>query len=169
MRRGGLIVYTQKFRFPGTSAIVVADTLRTGALIGAESIFGERPGARVEDAPATAHSPAGRVIRDFSPAPGFRFDVTLRAVEPLLFTATFGQPERRVPYLSGSLLWLFEDADDGAILREDINTERALAHGPALTGARASLRRWLFFKVGHAKLMDLAVANLGRLCTGDRA
>ena len=162
-RANGLVVYQQQFRFPGRTADELASALTTAPLIGASSVFGERSGATVVDLPGTDEAPLTRTVHNFPPAPGFRFDVTICPVEDRLFTVTFAQPDRTSPYLSGVLLWLLEDSDGGALLTEDINTERSLEFGPPVTGTGFSVRRWLFFTVGHKKVMDLAMDNLARL------
>jgi hypothetical protein len=59
---------------------------------------------------------------------------------------------------------MVEDGADGAVLSEHINTERAfqVAKEP-LRGSRPSLRRRLFFRVGHKRVMSEATNNIAAL------
>ena len=149
----------QRFRFEGSSvdAAAVAQVLLDTPLIGEDSVFGSRPGAE------GARRERSRSVTGFSPTPGFRFDVeiTERAGS---FLVRFTQPDRTVPYLQGDLLWSISDESDGALLDEQINTEQALqVVTEPLDGDRRSLRRWLFFRIGHKQVMDKATRNIASL------
>ncbi len=159
-RRGGLTALEQRFRFEGedATAAALAEALMAAPLTGPASIFGERPG-REEPGDATT-----RRLRGFSPAPGFRFDVELGRRDGGAFLVRFSQPERDTPYLQGELVWWVGDEPDGAVLDEQINTEAAMTVATEpLNGPRPSLRRWLFFRVGHAQVMRRATSNLASL------
>ncbi len=161
-RRDGLTTLEQRFRFEGEGATAagVAQLLRSAPLTGPGSIFGERPGT---EEPATESS---RRLLGFSPAPGFRFDVELTARDDGVYLVRFSQPEVATPYLQGELVWFVGEAAGGAELDEQINTERAMAVvTEPLTGPARSLRRWLFFRVGHAQVMRRATASLAELLT----
>lgn len=157
---GDLTTLEQRFRFTGdgASSAAIARVLLTAPLTGVNSIFGDRPGEESE------RTDVKRTLRAFSPAPGFRFDVDLVRVNQGAFRVRFSQPDRDVPYLHGTLVWTVEDEDDGAILLEEINTERALmvADEP-VRGSRRSLRRWLFFRAGHKQVMSRATSNIAAL------
>jgi len=156
----GTTTLEQKFLFRGrpASAEAVGDLLMTAPLVGEDSIFGARPG---KEQPNAAD---GRSLRGFSPAPGFRFDVDLTRQAATTFLVRFSQPDRTTPYLAGELVWLLSDAADGAELDEQINTERAMAIATdSLGGPRPSLRRWLFFRLGHKQVMNGAAANIASL------
>ena len=162
-KRDGLDTLEQRFQFtgPAVTAAVLKELLRTAPLVGKGSVFGDRPGVEVEAGEGS------RSLRGFSPAPGFRFDVDLteRAGG---FTVNFSQPDRDVPYLQGSFLWLISDDGTDAVLDEQINTAQALeVVDEPLGGSRPSLRRWLFFRAGHKQVMNGAVTNLAALV--DRA
>ncbi len=149
----------QRFRFggDGVDADAIAEVLLTAPLIGEDSVFGSRPG---EEGSRTDRS---RSLRGFSPAPGFRFDVDLTQREGG-FLVRFSQADRTVPYLQGDLLWIISDEAEGAVLDEQINTERALeAVAEPLGGPRRSLRRWLFFRLGHKQVMRGAAGNIAAL------
>ena len=77
----------------------------------------------------------------------------------------FTQPDRVVPYLQGDLLWsINDDVAKGAVLDEQVNTERALqVVSDPLDGDRRSLRRWLFFRIGHKQVMRGATRNIAAL------
>ncbi len=160
MRHGshrGRRTLEQRFLFDGASAAVLAGLLSTAPLTGDGSIFGTRPGE--EEA-----TEGGRRLRGFSPVPGFRFDVDLKPLEDGVFVVRFSQPGRRAPYLQGELTWTLRDVPDGAVLDEQINTEHALAVvAEPLGGPRPSLRRLLFFRMGHQRVMDGATGNLAAL------
>lgn len=131
--------------------------LRSAPLVGPASVFGERPGDEQQAADGA------RRLVGFSPVPGFRFDVELREPEPGTFLAAFSQPTRARPYLDGDAVWQLSD-DAGAVFHEEINTDRArAAGGRPLTGARPSLRRWLFFRFGHARVMSGAIGRIAAL------
>lgn len=157
-RRGNLTTLEQQFRFTGASAGAVTGLLLTAPLTGPDSIFGDRPGTEDPGSEST------RTLRGFSPAPGFRFDVELSRPEKHVLLVRFSQPDRRVPYLRGELVWRVFDENGAAVLEEQINTERAMevASDP-LTGPRPSLRRWLFFRAGHKQVMSRATDNLASL------
>lgn len=161
--RQGLTTLEQRFRFEGAgaTAAAIAGVLLTAALTGGESVFGDRPG---EEGPRTDTS---RTLRGFSPAPGFRFDVDLAQQDGAVFLVRFSQPDRKVPYLHGDLLWTVADEAGGAVLDEQINTEQAfqVASEP-LSGPRPSLRRWLFFRAGHTRVMSRATNNIALLLNG---
>ena len=107
--------------------------------------------------------PGTRRLRGFSPAPGFRFDVDLIERDGR-FIVRFSQGGRPVPYLQGDFVWTITDEGDGAVLDEQINTEAALEVGDEpLSGQKVSLRRWLFFRMGHKQVMQGAATNLAVL------
>jgi len=61
-------------------------------------------------------------------------------------------------------VWSISDDGDGALLDEQINTDRAFqVAGKPLSGPRPSLRRWLFFRVGHKSVMSRAAKNVADL------
>ncbi len=159
-RRDGLATLEQRFRFegPGVGATAIGDVLLEAPLTGGDSIFGERPG---EEGPRTATS---RNLQAFSPVPGFRFDVHLERRDAGLFTVRFAQPDRKVPYLQGAFTWAIEDGNGGAVFDEQINTVRALeVGGEPVSGPKPSLRRWLFFRMGHERVMAAATTNIAAL------
>jgi hypothetical protein len=148
-----------EFRGAGVSADKVAHLLVSAPMAGEGSVFGARRGRE-------ATSDGSRVLRDFSPAPGFHFDVELERVDHTIIVE-FSQPGRSRPYLHGHLAWILEDLPDGAVLDEQINTERALELvDEPLSGTQPSLRRWLFFRAGHARVMRHVTANLAQLLDG---
>ncbi len=149
----------QRFLFPGQTYERLAKALWTRPLVGPGGLFGTK-GREGQD------TPKGRLVRDFSPAPTVRYDIRIRRETESLFTVNFSQPDREVPYLDGDAVWmLYEDpTGDGALLVEHINDRQALEWRAApLTGKKASLRRWCFFRFGHAQVMDEVTANLARL------
>jgi hypothetical protein len=157
-RHEGREALEQKFLFTGAQAAAVADVLLSAPLVGDDSVFGNRPGVEVET------SDTSRSMRGFSPAPGFRFDVELTHRGEGGFVVRFSQPARRVPYLAGDLLWTISDEADGAVFDEQINTERALQSVDVpLGGDRPSLRRWLFFRVGHKQVMLGATKSIAAI------
>lgn len=163
--RPGLTTLEQRFLFegPGATATAIIGVLRTARLIGAASVFGDRPG--VEGA-----SGESRTLRLFSPAPGFRFDVEFALHDDGVCLVRFSQPDRTIPYLRGHLLWTIADDAGGAVLDEQVNTERALhVAGEPLSGPRPSLRRWLFFRAGHAQVMRRATGNIAALVSRQSA
>lgn len=160
----------QQFRFTGdrANADAILDVLLTAPLVGEHSIFGNRPG---EEEGTVDRS---RRVRGFSPAPGFRFDVELAERDSTTVRGAssrgsavvvrFTQPDRDVPYLEGELLWIVRDQLDGPVLDEQINTPTVLQDlGAPLGGPKRSLRRWLFFKVGHQRVMRRAVRNIAQI------
>jgi len=161
-QRDGLYTLSQSFRFSGLSSHDVATTILTKALVGEGSLFGNRPGTEVA-------APEGeRHLRNFSPAPGFRFDVHLRQAEAALLVVRFSQPSLDTPFLSGEFLWTFENERQGSLFSEEINTQPALDHvHHPLSGRRPSMRRWLFFRVGHPQVMNRLALNIARLATAD--
>jgi hypothetical protein len=159
-KREGLTTLAQRFRFEGErlDAGAIAGLLLTAPLTGTDSVFGNRPGEEVERTETT------RSLKGFSPAPGFRFDVDLMRQEGYVFVVRFSQPERNVAYLDGDLVWLITDELDGTVLDEQINTERAMqTASQPLGGRRKSLRRWLFFRLGHKQVMSAVTRNLASL------
>lgn len=156
-RHHGRRTLQQRFLFEGAGAAALAELLLTAPLTGDGSIFGSRPGT--EEA-----REGGRRLRGFSPAPGFRFDVDLTPRGEHAFVVRFSQPDRRVPYLQGEFTWTFRNVPDGAVLDEQINTATALAEvSEPLGGTRPSVRRRLFFKAGHPRVMGAATRNLASL------
>ncbi len=152
----GLATLRQRFHFEGNlvTAARIRDILLTAPLIGKDSVFGDRPG---QEGPA----PTSRMLIGFSPAPGFRFDVNLEERNGGLFVVRFSQPDLRIQYLQGDFVWTLTDERDGADLAEEINTEAALSIvRQPLKGDKPSLRRWLFFRVGHRQVMSAATANI---------
>lgn len=148
----------QRFRFEGATAAELAELLWTGPLVGSPAIFAGK------GSDGSTDEPGARSIRGFRPAPGFRFDVRMERAGDLAFVVAFTQPDRAVPYLAGGLAWSFADDGADALLDEQINTAAARALGAEpLGGPRPSLRRWLFFRVGHGAVMDAMVANLDGL------
>ena len=155
--RSGRGTLEQRFLFEGVDADAIADVLLTAPLVGEGSVFGTRPG---EEGIRTDRS---RNLRGFSPAPGFRFDVDLTQRDEG-FVVRFSQPDRKVPYLQGDLLWSIDDQAEGAVLDEQINTERALGVvSEPLGGPGQSVRRWLFFRLGHKQVMLGAARNIAAL------
>lgn len=161
-RHGGLYTLSQSFRFSGLNSHDIATTILTKLLVGEESLLGNRPGTEVA-------APEGeRHLRDFSPTPGFRFDVHLRHADASLFVVQFSQPSLDTPYLSGELIWTLEDESQGSLFSEEINTPRTLDHlHHPLSGRRHSIRRWLFFRVGHPQVMNRLAINIARLAAAD--
>lgn len=159
-RHRGETTLVQTFLFDdGVTAASIGEVLRSAPLVGPDSIFGERPGS--EEA---ARDEVGRRLRGFSPVPGFRFDVELAEPVEGVFVASFAQPDLRSPYLEGDAVWIVSDGADGAVFEEEINTERALTIGSSpLTGPKRSLRRWLFFRVGHSRVMADATRRIAIL------
>ena len=157
-RHGALHTMQQQFCFPGMGLDDLARILWTAPLLGERSIFGPRPGATAEQTHDT------RTVHDFSPVFGVRFDVTMRKAREHVLLVGFAQPRRRVPYLSGELVWFLSEGSNGAILDEQINTARARELVPyPVHGRSRSLRRWLFFRSGHIKVMDELVQNIASL------
>lgn len=154
----GLTTLEQEFRFADADAAGISAVLRTSPLVGSASIFGDRPGV---EGPRTDTT---RELLGFSPAPGFRFDVAMTERDEGVLLLRFSQPDRSVPYLQGDFLWTVTDTRGGAVLAEDINTDRALEIGEApLDGPKPSLRRWLFFRLGHGQVMRRATHNIAEL------
>lgn len=146
-----------ELRGPHVDRAMVSDVLMTAPMLGARSIFGERPGTE------GAGSDGSRHLRGFSPVRGFVFDVDLRRIDEG-FVVRLSQPGRRKPYLHGDMLWIVDDTPGGAVLDEQINTGRALqVVDEPLGGAPRSLRRRLFFRVGHKQVMLGATRNIGAL------
>lgn len=159
-RLRGLRTLEQRFRFTGEGATAdeIAAVLLTAPITGGGSIFGERPGK------LATRTEASWTLVGFSPAPGFRFDVHLDRQSQSLFLVRFSQPDRNTPYLAGEFVWSITDEGDGAVLDEQINTERAAeVVSEPLTGPRSSIRRWLFFRVGHPQVMRRATGNVATL------
>lgn len=159
-RRNGRTSLEQEFRFTGDALDVAAvDAVLFGApLVGERSIFGPRPGTEV------AQDECSRQLRGFSPVPGFRFDVTMTRLGEGLFRVRFSQPERARPYLEGDAVWSVRAEPGAVVFDEQINTERALTTGgQPLGGPAPSLRRWLFFRMGHERVMATATTNVASL------
>lgn len=157
----------QTFRFPGTTARRLAHVLATAPLVGVGSILGPRA--------AQSTSSKGNMRRavGFEPAPIplLRFDVEMHQQETSSGTMVlleFTQPQRRRPYLAGQFVWLLDDEPNAAILQEEINTHVALeiVNRP-LHGSTMSLRRWLFFKGGHQRLMADVAGNIAALLAAE--
>ncbi|MDH3682133.1 MAG: hypothetical protein OEV40_19540 [Acidimicrobiia bacterium] len=159
----------QTFRFPGATEKQLAHVLATAPLVGAASIFGKRTVA------ATTTEADVRKAIGFEPAPMplLRFDVEMRqqvADSGTLVIVEISQPGRRRPYLAGQFVWQLTDDADAAVLQEEINTPTALAIvSRPLDGSGPSLRRWLFFVVGHERVMRDVAANLRALLAEDPA
>jgi hypothetical protein len=148
--RKGLVTLSQRFLFERTSVEQLIKTIWARPLVGDGSIFGHM-------AREGQDTPKGRLARDFRPAPTFCFDVRIRREGDAMFMVNFSQPGREVPYLEGDALWSLYDSPtgEGALLVEHINDATALdKRCLPLTGKKPSLRRWLFFKFGHANAMD---------------
>ena len=163
-RHLGQPTLVQQFLFTddGVTAPSIVELFLKAPLTGDNSIFGSRPGEE------RASAKDSRRVRSFSPAPGFRFDVELNRCEDG-FIVGFAQPGQKNPYLQGQLLWIVEDHPDGVLLNEQINTARALESvDRPVGGAKRSLRRWLFFKVGHKQVMSRAADNLAQLAAKGR-
>lgn len=161
--QGELTTLEQQFRFEGadTTAAAISNVLRTAPLVGETSIFGPRPGQAHSDTGSSRH------LSGFSPAPGFRFDVELTELDDGEFLVRFSQHDRAVPYLEGDLLWIVTDLDGSVLFDEQINTDRALQIVlKPLTGPSPSLRRWLFFRMGHQRVMAQATDNIAALLSG---
>lgn len=157
-RHGALRTMQQQFCFPGLGVEDLARILWTAPLLGESSIFGQRPGATAD----VTHD--SRTVHDFSPVFGFRFDLTMRKARDHVLLVGFAQPRRKVPYLSGELVWFLSEGSSGAVLDEQINTARARELVPyPIHGPGRSLRRWLFFRSSHSKLMDELVQNIAAL------
>ena len=157
-RHDGRTSLIQEFQFTGVTADAIADVLMSAPLLGPGSIFGERPGEEV------AAKDNARGMRGFSPVAGFRFDVDMTRRDRHLFVVRFSQPGRRNAYLNGDAVWSLIDADDGSLFDEQINTPAASRVGATpLSGSRPSLRRWLFFRVGHRQVMTGSTRNIASL------
>ena len=156
-RREGHTTLSQTFFFERASAEALAEALWEKPLIGSHSVFGPQKRAEV------GRDDERRTLRDFSPAPGFLFDVVMIR-KGNDFVVQFSQPRRDVPILAGEILWSFRDVEGGAVLQEEINTELASEHvSHPLSGPKPSVRRWVFFRVGHAQVMKNATRNLAGL------
>jgi hypothetical protein len=158
----GLRTLEQSFAFPGLPSAALADALWSRPLVGEDSVFGPRTGCAAEDDDGL------RRLRRYSPAPGFVFDVAMRRAEGGRFILRLSQPDRQTPYLQGEIVWRLSDPHSNgeaeAVFDEQINTPAALERvSSPLTGPRPSLRRWLFFKVGHHAAMKSMAHNLARL------
>ncbi len=157
----GLQTLTQRFLFDGVSADRLAELLWTCPLVGDRAVFAGKSCRSTQDREDS------RQLMGFVPAPGFSFDVAMRRVAPTSFVVRFSQPAEATPYLAGDVLWRFLDEDGGAVFDEQINTAVALEHvDEPLSGAKPSLRRWMFFKVGHAAIMGEMAKNLAALASG---
>ena len=158
--RKGLTTLEQRFVFEGATTEKLVQVLWAHPLVGAGSIFGEQ-------AREGQDTPKGRIARGFRPAAGFEFDVRLKREGEGLFIVNFSQPSRATPFLDGDALWMIYESPtgEGAVLVEHINDKTALEKRAApLTGSKPSLRRWLFFKFGHASAMDTITARIAARC-----
>ena len=162
---------SQTFPFPDASHHEVASVLADAPLVGPGSLFGDR------FARSTSTEGLVRRLEGFRPAPGplLSFDVEMtqrRSESEVTVVVDFSQPARRRPYLDGQFVWLISAADGGggAVLREEINTERALeiVERP-LHGSRFSLRRFLFFSGGHQQVMKAVAGNIRVLLEESRS
>ena len=152
--RNGRGTLSQQFRFEGVSAASLMSGLFRAPLLGAASIFGTRPGREGERTETSWR------LHDFSPVAGFIFDVELNQ-KGEQSVVRFSQPGRSVPYLQGEALWTITDSGPWAQLDEQINTPAALeVVSEPLGGPRRSLRRRLFFMIGHRQVMSGAMENL---------
>lgn len=157
----------QTFLFPGASAERLAQVLASAPLVGERSIFGPR------NVSSTSSDDGVRRAVGFEPAPFalMRFDVELRQRDHergTLVLVEISQPQRRRPYLAGQFTWLLTDSTDAAVLQEEINTPAALEIvSRPLDGSRPSLRRWLFFAVGHRQVMREVATNLRALLASE--
>lgn len=162
---GTLRTLAQTFRFEGVTADRLAHVLATAPLIGAASLFGQRT------ARSTSSNGDTRELLGFEPLPFplLRFDIAFhhrRTQDGGLIVVEFSQPERQRPYLAGQFVWLISDVNDetAAVLREEINTPAALEIvDRPLSGHGISVRRFLFFAGGHARLMKDVAANIRAL------
>lgn len=76
----------------------------------------------------------------------------------------FGCREPEVVLSRGDLLWTISTHGETSALHEQINTEQALETvAEPLGGARRSVRRWLFFRIGHRQVMLRATRNIAAL------
>ena len=148
----------QSFRISEVPSETVADILMNAPMVGSGSLFGARPGIEAASEDGSRH------LQAFSPAPGFQFDLQLKRVEALVFVVRFSQPDRASPYLAGELAWFLNNEGPGCLFNEEINTPEAakLCKEP-LRGTSPSLRRWLFFRVGHPQVMTKLMTNLAEL------
>ena len=157
-RYDGRPTLEQSFEFESATVAGISDILLHAPLVGKDSIFGLRPGHE------EPNGGGRRNLRAFSPAPGYRFDVELAEQSPGVFVVSFAQPDCRSPHLEGDLLWTVSGAGDALSLKEEINTESALRGGlQPPGGARLSLRRWAFFRLGHRQVMLGAAKNIAKL------
>lgn len=163
VKRATLYTLRQTFCFINAAAAEIARILREAPLVGSNSVFGERVLSSMSDTSEI------RIMKDFQPlpAPFFRFDVELRPLpnDPLMLIVRFAQPREARPYLEGEFTWRLTDVQDGqstACLSEEINTLEALRmvnqplHGHGI-------KYFLFFKIGHARLMEDVAGNIARL------
>jgi hypothetical protein len=158
--RKGLTTLEQRFVFEGVTVPRLAQVIWSKPLVGDGAIFGNM-------AREGQDTPRGRLARDFRPAATFCFDVRIRKESEEMFIINFSQPDRETPYLDGDALWLIYESPtgEGTVLVEHINDRVALEKRAApLQGAKPSLRRWLFFKFGHASAMDAITNRIARLC-----
>lgn len=153
----------QTFRFPGSTTSQLANLLATAPLVGPESIFGPR----TVESSSTKDNVRYAVGFEPAPIPLLRFDVEISQEDTGSGTRVlleFTQPQRQRPYLVGQFVWMLEDTPDGVILREEINTSAALEIvSRPLHGSALSVRRWLFFKGGHQRLMKDTSGNIREL------
>lgn len=170
--RETLTTLEQRFRFEGrgVTARLLADLLLAAPLVGPGSVFGKAKGK--ED--KVARTEKLRILRGFSPAPLFTFDLQLQRIDDSVkglptFLVRFSQPDAIVPFILGGCIWIFRDEGGKAgvvVLDEQINTEKAAEMGAEpLTGTSFSFRRALFFRIGHPKVMVQLTENLAALLT----
>lgn len=154
-----------ELRFDGASAQELVRVLTEAPLVGERSIFGNRKVRSTTSEGATRHMAGFEPL----PIPLLRFDVDMRqrsSADGVKIVVEMSQPDRARPYLDGQFVWLLGETPDGAaaLLREEINTPIALGivdrplHGPL-----PSLRRYLFFAGGHARLMADVATNVRAL------
>lgn len=157
--RNGLTTLNQRFVFENVTTERLTKVIWERPLVGNGAIFGNL-------AREGQDTPKGRLARDFRPAPTFCFDVRIRKEAEGMFIVNFSQPGRDVPYLAGDALWTIYDSPtgEGALLVEHINDLTAVEKRCLpLTGAKPSLRRWFFFRFGHANVMDTLVKRVAAL------
>lgn len=168
--RDTLTTLEQRFRFEGRgiTARGFADLLLAAPLVGPGSVFGNKKGQEDKD----ARTEKLRILRGFSPAPFFTFDLKIQRIDDSVkgsptFLVRFSQPDAFVPCVLGGCIWIFRDEGVRAgvvVLDEQINTEKAAEVGAEpLTGESFSLRRALFFRIGHPKVMVQVTENLAAL------
>lgn len=160
-KKDGKPSLVQKFTFSSTTGAAVAFTLLNKPFTGKESLFGPTPGS---ETPTEAKNE--RHMKDFSPVPGFVFDVHFEQKTPSVFIVTFSQPKRKKAFLKGQAVWTITEGENGTVLLdEQVNTDVSVEHGaePLVGEGGWSLRRSLFFKVGHKQVMTNLTTNIAKL------